>query len=92
MRALNFRPLHAGALGDFAAFCFQSLNQVERAEGLYRKALESQPSHANNLVRCASFKKKIGKLNEAEALYLRACKAAPSDATVLGNYANFLKK
>jgi len=63
----------------------------DAAEAMYQRALEADPSHANNLGNCASFLTDVrGDHDAAEAMYQRALEADPSHTNNLGGYANFL--
>lgn len=57
----------------------------------YERALEADPSDANNLGNYALFLAGKGDLNEAETMYRRALKSDPGHANNLGNFASFLR-
>lgn len=63
----------------------------DKAEEYYKRALEADPNHANNLGNYANFLKTIREdYDKAEEYYKRALEADPNHAGNLGNYANFL--
>jgi len=63
----------------------------DEAETLYRKALELDPSHANNTGNFANFLTNVRKNHdEAETLYRRALELDPSHANHTRNFASFL--
>ena len=64
----------------------------DKAEEYYRRAVEADPNHANNLGNYATFLKNQRKdYDKAEEYYRRAVEADPKHATNLGNYANFMR-
>ena len=70
---------------------FSLLFAKDGAEALYKRALETNPSHAHALGDYASFlADDRADMDGAEALYKRALEANPNDANNLANYASFL--
>jgi Tfp pilus assembly protein PilF/cellulose biosynthesis protein BcsQ len=66
--------------------------EKKRAEKLYRRALEIDPTDGNLLGNFANFLTDVKRDHkEAEKLYRKALEIDPKNASSLGNFANFLK-
>ena len=77
--------------GNFATFMWRVRKNYDEAERLYRRALELDPSHANNTGSFANFMSNLRKdHDEAERLYRQALELDPNHATTTGNFAGFL--
>ena len=74
----------AGAGGAEAA------QRLDRADALFRRAIEQDPGDARNLGRYAVFLERAGASAKAAQLYRQALDRAPRDSTVLCNYAGLI--
>ena len=80
-------------LGSYAVlFLMNERGDLDAAETYYKRAIEADPKHANNLGNYALFlENERGDPDGAETYYKRAIEADPKHANNLGNYATFLK-
>ena len=79
-------------VGAYANFMTDVREDHDRAEKLYAKAIEADPSHAINLGNFARFMENARKDHDrAEELYEKAIEADPTHAISLGNFALFME-
>lgn len=83
-------PTSGELAGTFAIFLEEELQENDNAEAMYKKALEIDPSSANNAGNYATFLMKHRDEEATEAMFKQALKLDPSNATNTGNYAFFL--
>ncbi len=89
---LKLASLNPDYLGDYANFLTDDRKDHDVAELFYKRAIESDPKHADNLCNYAIFLTDVRKDHDAaEALHQRAIESDPKHANNLGNYAIFLK-
>ena len=73
------------------AFLKNERKEMDEAEKFFKRAIEADPNHANNLGNYAGFLKNERKeMDEAEKFFKRAIEADPNGANHLGNYAGYL--
>ena len=81
----------SNSFGLYAFFLTYILPDNDRAEEMYNRAIEIDPTNADNLSNYALFLKDIrGNRDQAEKMYELAIAADPNHARSLGNYALFL--
>ena len=92
-RAIDATPeIDATVLGAYAIFLKNIRGDMDQAEDMYRRAIDADPHHANNLGNYATFLHTVrGDMDQAEQMYQQAIGADPHHATVLGAYAAFLE-
>ncbi|WP_198010968.1 tetratricopeptide repeat protein, partial [Propionibacterium sp. oral taxon 192] len=77
--------------GFYAFFLAHIFPDHDRAEDMFERAIEADPTNAENLGNYAVFLADTqGNHDRAQEMYERAIKADPTDAKNLGNYATFL--
>ena len=82
----------SNSFGLYAFFLTYILPDNDRAEEMYNRAIEIDPTNADNLSNYALFLKDIrGNRDQAEKMYELAIAADPNHARSLGNYALFLE-
>jgi len=90
MEAMHLEE-NANSIGNVALAAQKAGHRDEaEAEAMFKRAIEADPKHANNLGNYANFLKQQGRHDEAEAMFKRAIEADPKHANHLGNYAQIL--
>ena len=109
LKCLEMNPLHATNLGNYALFIHQNgsnrngkyqtktienkQSNDQLADSYYRKALQLNPEHGNNLSNYATFlKTNLRDFTRAEQYYQRAIESSRENPSILGNFAKFLFK
>ena len=90
LAAVERAPHDAAVVGYYARFLHQAGDP--EAGHVYRRALELDPRHADNLYEFAKLLQAMGEHTEARRLYARAVGAAPQRVQVLHSYALFLDR
>ena len=103
-KACDADPFHADAYGSLGTLYSDVDANIPAAEGAYRKAIELNPRHPENLINMADFladvlseelsahdaRKPADVLREAHDMYEMALQVAPSSVYVHQNYGGFL--
>ncbi|WP_167730660.1 tetratricopeptide repeat protein [Terasakiella sp. SH-1] len=83
----DFSPL----ISNYALFLYEA-NQLDKAKGIFKKALELNSKDTKILGNYALYLEKVGDTKKAENFFQNAISADPTNAHVLRNYAYFLKQ
>jgi Tfp pilus assembly protein PilF len=77
-------------IGDYAVFLYRKKRQYDKAETLFKKAIELFQCQCTTMLKYAVFLRYVRRDNDAaQKMYLRAIEVSPN-AEALGTYASFL--
>ena len=78
-------------IGDYAVFMHRKKKSYDKAEELYKKALDLFPFQSSIHLKYAGFLRHVRRnIAEAEKYYIKAVEVNPKNGDALGNYASFL--